>query len=253
MPVPAIPRTEADLVEIFSSIQGEGLLVGCRQIFLRFAGCNLACRYCDTDFSRRANCQIEDPPGSGQLQSFSNPVALDPIVELVRKWLKAAPGAYHSLSLTGGEPLLQADVLQTWLPELRRLLPIYLETNGTLPEQLEILLPHLDWISLDLKLQSVAGQPTDWDSHHLFLQRAGRTNCYVKMVVGEETPDAELRRGAELVASVSADIPLILQPVTVAGLITLTTSRMLDMQQVVAALHGNVRIIPQTHRFLGLL
>ena len=43
---------EAPIVEIFSSIQGEGLLVGRRQIFVRFAGCNLDCNYCDTEDSK---------------------------------------------------------------------------------------------------------------------------------------------------------------------------------------------------------
>jgi len=41
----------ADIAEIFSSIQGEGLYVGRRQIFIRFCGCNLNCRYCDTETS----------------------------------------------------------------------------------------------------------------------------------------------------------------------------------------------------------
>ena len=42
---------EVYIKEIFTSIQGEGLYVGEKQIFVRFCKCNLACRYCDTDFS----------------------------------------------------------------------------------------------------------------------------------------------------------------------------------------------------------
>ena len=44
-------NNKAKIKEIFSSIQGEGLLVGVEQIFIRFCKCNLACKYCDTDFS----------------------------------------------------------------------------------------------------------------------------------------------------------------------------------------------------------
>jgi organic radical activating enzyme len=253
MPVPATPRAEADLVEIFSSIQGEGVLVGWRQIFIRFAGCNLDCRYCDTDFAPRESCLIEAPPGSGMLQPIANPVAGEKVLELVRAWENSAPGAYHSISLTGGEPLLQADTLASWLPSLRSILPIYLETNGTLPEQLATLLPHLDWVSMDIKLFSQTGLPTDWELHRRFLQLAQKTNCYVKMVVGENTPDLELQQGAQLLADLSAKIPLILQPVTSGGKITLSTVRLLEMQQRVAAIHKNLRIIPQTHRFMALL
>ena len=38
----------APIIEIFSTFQGEGSFIGKRQIFVRFAGCNLNCNYCDT-------------------------------------------------------------------------------------------------------------------------------------------------------------------------------------------------------------
>jgi organic radical activating enzyme len=253
MPVPATLQTEAALIEIFSSIQGEGMLVGCRQIFLRLPHCNLNCRYCDTDFAATEFCQVEDPPGSGQLRALANPLSLAQVQGLIAGWCRDAPGAHHSISLTGGEPLVSHELLATWLPELRKLLPIYLETNGTLPVALEKLLPHIDWVSMDIKLHSQTGLPTDWAAHRKFLQIARHTNCYVKMVVGESTPALELLKGAKLVAAVSGEIPLILQPVTVAGKISIATSALLEMQRLVATLHSNVRIIPQTHRFMGIL
>lgn len=251
MPVPVTPQ--ADLVEIFSSIQGEGVLVGCRQVFIRFAGCNLDCRYCDTDFAAVEECQCEDPPGSGKLTGLVNPISLSSVHGMIDRWCEQAPAAHHSISLTGGEPLSQHQILAAWLPELRKLLPIYLETNGTLPDELEQVLPHIDWISMDIKLNSLTGLITRWEDHRRFLRLANQTNCYVKMVVSDSTPDLEIQLGAELVADVSADIPLILQPVTIGDRGAVSTQRLLEMQKFVSAIHGNVRVIPQTHRFMGLL
>ena len=50
---------KAPIIEVFSSIQGEGLLIGRRQIFVRFAGCNLNCNYCDTPESRKSTAGTE--------------------------------------------------------------------------------------------------------------------------------------------------------------------------------------------------
>ena len=84
MPTQLIPK--ANLLEIFSSIQGEGVLVGCRQIFLRFPDCNLNCRYCDTDFLQSKTCQIENSPGTGNLDKVSNPLDFGTVESLISAW-----------------------------------------------------------------------------------------------------------------------------------------------------------------------
>jgi len=247
------PIPKADLLEIFSSIQGEGILVGCRQIFLRFPDCNLNCRYCDTNFLQSKVCQIEGSPGSGTLEQFDNPLELTTVERLISAWDSQLPGAHHSISITGGEPLLHQQLLSEWLPVLRKILPIYLETNGTLPNQLASLIQHLDWVSMDIKLHSQTGLRTDWNLHRRFLEIANQTDCYVKLVVGEETPDLELQLAADLISAVSKQIWIVLQPVTITGRITLSTSRLLQMQALISEIHSKVRVIPQTHRFIGVL
>ena len=246
-----IPK--ADLIEIFSSIQGEGVLVGCRQIFLRFPDCNLNCHYCDTNFLRSTTCLVEISPGSGKQDSPDNPLDFDSVKNLVATWNSELPGAHHSISITGGEPLLHSQLLSSWLPELRKILPIYLETNGTLPDQLESLIEHIDWVSMDIKLHSLTGERTEWEIHRKFLEISKQTNCYVKLVVGEETPDLELQLAADLVSGVSRDIPIVLQPVTLTDKIGISTTRLLQMQALVADINNNLRVIPQTHRFMGVL
>jgi 7-carboxy-7-deazaguanine synthase len=58
-------RPTARLIEVFSAIQGEGLNVGTRQIFIRFAICDLRCHYCDSAHTWVApnECRVEGTPG----------------------------------------------------------------------------------------------------------------------------------------------------------------------------------------------
>ncbi|MBI5527223.1 MAG: radical SAM protein [Deltaproteobacteria bacterium] len=96
--------------EIYESIQGEGRHAGLPMTFVRFAGCNLDCEYCDSRHAREGG------------------TAMTPD-EIIAKCLAAT---WRRVQLTGGEPMLQDD-----LPELCRLLietgfEVVLETNGTL-------------------------------------------------------------------------------------------------------------------------
>jgi organic radical activating enzyme len=253
MPVQVIPSSEAQLLEVFSSIQGEGGLIGCRQIFVRMAGCNLDCAYCDTDFSPQDYCRIEDAPGSGQFRNVPNPVSLEVLAGIIAQWVERSPGMHHSISLTGGEPLLQGGVLQEWLPVLRDILPVHLETNGTCPKSLEALVPYIEWISMDVKLASVTGVATPWQLHQSFLELAGKTRVWVKAVVAEETTDEEMRDLGRLVHQIAPDVTVCLQPVTRGGKVDMSNDHLLALQASLSGVHGNIRVIPQTHVFLGLL
>ena len=253
MPVPVTHTPKLPLIEIFSSLQGEGPLVGRRQIFLRLAGCNLNCNYCDTPFQPSAQCKIEQTPGGEKFELWDNPIAQNQVVNLVRHWLTVLPKAHHSVSITGGEPLLHAKTLTSWLPELSLLLPLQLETNGTLPEALSDVLPWLRWVIMDFKLESQTGMVTPWQEHRLFLEIAAQVNCCVKLVVGEDTPDAELEQAAEIVESTASHVPIILQPCTIDGRCSVSGAQLLAWQGMLSAYGLDVRVIPQTHCYLAVL
>lgn len=248
------------LVELFSSIQGEGILVGHRQVFVRTYGCNLRCTYCDSPETLKESgsppaCRVETTPGSWQFRTVANPIAAPDLTAIVRGYLVEP---HHSLSVTGGEPLLHAAFLQTWLPEIRALgLKIFLETNGMLPDHLRRVLPLLDYVSMDFKAPSATGltETLTWERHRAFLEVARATNVYGKFVVTPSTTEAELDAVIDTIAAVDASIPLILQPVTPFGYEPRPTdpARMIAFHARAARRLREVRVIPQTHKMMHLL
>jgi len=100
------------IAEIFRSIQGEGLLINTESVFVRASGCNLRCWYCDTPYA--------------SWQPEGDDLAVEEIVSEVEQL-----GAEHVV-LTGGEPMLFAELIPL-AAELRRLgHHITIETSGTL-------------------------------------------------------------------------------------------------------------------------
>jgi organic radical activating enzyme len=98
------------LSEIFYSIQGEGLWTGTPAVFVRLAGCNLACDFCDTDYSTKFFATVAQ------------------VVAMVRE----AGGDCPMIVLTGGEPLAQADtpaLIEALRHDGRR---VHIESNGTI-------------------------------------------------------------------------------------------------------------------------
>src|SRR3989338_9235017 len=113
----------ARISEIFSSIQGEGIYSGVRQIFVRFFGCSLKCSYCDTKPETYCEYSVDNLIRS--LLTFGN--------------------HHHSISFTGGEPLKQVKFLEKLLPEIKKNEPkLYLETNGVDFEPLERVIDNID-------------------------------------------------------------------------------------------------------------
>ena len=254
MPRPAILSEPAHLKEIFSSVQGEGVLVGRRQIFIRFSECNLDCRYCDEDNHSHPDCAIESTPGSGKFVAVPQDKAMESLGALVADWKVLLPSAHHSISITGGEPLLHADTLSRVVPQLRKMLPIHLETNGTMYLALERLFHLFDYISMDIKLPSTSGCTGDlWELHRNFLEVASCTAVSVKVVVSGDTPIAEIDRTALIIRGVRPNIPLIIQPLTGSdGRVAVTSVQLLRMQEAAASHVPDVRVIPQLHKMMGV-
>lgn len=107
--------------DIFYSLQGEGRNTGRAAIFIRFAGCNLKCPFCDTDFAQYEEMSDED----------------------ILNRIKSYPS--HFVVLTGGEPSLQVDRQLVDLLH-KHGYELAMETNGTHP-----IVDGIDWITCSPK------------------------------------------------------------------------------------------------------
>lgn len=247
-------KLQTGISEIFSSIQGEGKYVGCRQLFIRFIGCNMDCPYCDTNdiaHISKVPCVLEPAAGYTGSLSLKNPMTLDDVMPYIDYRLQKP---HHSISITGGEPLLHTEAIRDLANRLKKYqLPLFLETNGTLDKHLAKVIDIIDIISMDMKLPSDIGVE-HWNEHERFLQIASAKDVYVKIVVSQESTEADLIKALSIIEKIDKNILLILQPITpMGGLHEAPPQKMLDWQSKAMETLPNVRVIPQTHRMMNQL
>lgn len=219
---------KAKISEIFKSYQGEGIWQLRQQIFVRFYGCNLKCRYCDTPLDSYREISLEEV--AKQIKHFDN-----------CPWV----------ALTGGEPLLQANFLTRLCPLLKKLnKKIYLETNGILADSLTKIIHYLDMISADIKLPSSTGMPAFWDEHKRFIEAAGKTNIFLKAVIGKHTSFEDIARVIDLVKKVNPTIKLILQPEN--PFENELEGKVMEFEKKCKAELISVKILTQLHKKIGI-
>ncbi len=242
--------TPGFLSEMFVSFQGEGLHAGRRQLFIRLAGCNLRCRYCDTPDSleRVSTYRVYNHDGSSR--EVRNPVSASEALADALPLLDFEP--VDGVSITGGEPLMQAEFLVELLADPRLPRPRLLETNGMLPIPLGAVLSAVDVVSMDIKLPSNSGERSFWEPHERFLSVAG-DKAYVKVLVDAATDLGEVERAAELVSERAPRASLFLQPICdAAGRIDLDQQAMTRFFAAARRRHGDVRFLPQAHKLLNI-
>lgn len=198
--------------EIFHSIQGEGILMGIPTTFVRVAGCNLRCQWCDTQYAYEEGKEM----------------TLDEIVLRVRE------NPVNHVCITGGEPLLQEDTVT-----LVQLLhdggfQVSIETNGS--QSIEEL-PCLDslMISLDIKCPS-SGMQEKMDFSNIEL--LGPSD-QLKFIICDEK-DYEYAK--ELIDRYKPICSIIMTPVGGRQMKNLAELVLRDML--------NVRVLPQLHKLI---
>ncbi|MBM3475617.1 MAG: 7-carboxy-7-deazaguanine synthase QueE [Armatimonadetes bacterium] len=253
---------KAPVAEVFSSVQGEGLYVGVRQVFVRTYGCDLSCTYCDTPASRAQTgpCRIEQAPGADTWAEVANPVEAEFVLRTIST-MADGPGRHHSVSITGGEPLLHPEFVAELAAGAHGLgLRVYLETNGQRVEELASVIGHIDIVAMDAKLPSSQVHDPGFDAEAFlrrsmdFLRIARRKSVFVKVICAADAREAEIEDVARGIAEQSPDVPLVLQPATprYRGEDAVGAAELLRWQDVAARHLRDVRVIPQCHRMMGV-
>jgi len=173
------------VTEIYHSIEGEGIEIGRPVVFIRFTGCNLRCDWCDTIYALE----------NGMEMSVSD------IINDISKY------PCKSVSITGGEPLLQREELLRLIKELKESdYWVQINTNGTVFS--DEIFKLVDLITMDCKCPS-SGMKSDLDvlskTKDLFGSKA-----QFKFVISDEE---DYRYSRNIISSFLKDmLNVVLQP-----------------------------------------
>jgi len=246
-------ESTAELVEVFPSIQGEGMQVGLMQLFVRFAGCNLLCRTCDTRKSWTAGPGFVLAPWPGRRsQQIANPIGATALYDLVSS--EYPLGDFHSVSLTGGEPLGQARFVREFARCCRQDgVKVFLETNGTLVAEATEVAEFVDFWSVDLKLSKTWGlNGRTAERHRRFLTSVPPDRSYLKLVVDAVDDPDEIVRGLEKIDT--HRYIAVIQPfsASASSLGDWDSRLILEWLQVLRPHFSEVRWIPQVHKLLRI-
>jgi organic radical activating enzyme len=227
-----------EIYEIFTSFQGEGSLLGRRQIFIRFSGCSLNCFYCDTKNARTKDL-------------MASPTDVEAVIRRIETLITPD---LHSIAFTGGEPLESCDLLMELASRCKALgISCYLETAGVDADAFRKVLDRFDYAAIDVKLQNHMAVATSEKWNRLYheeiecIRIAATAGLYtiVKIAIPDDTTP-------EMIADVCHDISrygleLVLQPLT--GRKAPSVELLLELSAVAGAyLKERVMVIPQVHR-----
>jgi organic radical activating enzyme len=171
------------VTEIFTSLQGEGPSLGACATFLRLAGCNLSCAYCDTPYT----WDTSRYDVAKESRSMTVQATLDALLE----------SELTRLVVTGGEPLLQQSALTLLINELPKSIFVEIETNATIVPSTTLLGRVNQW-NLSPKLRNAGLLPHQGEHLEILSTFLPTARAYLKLVI---TEPQDLVEADELVES----------------------------------------------------
>lgn len=237
-------KTRVRVSEIFTSVEGEGIFIGKKTLFIRLSGCHLKCRWCDTRYALPLDSGID--------------YQVEEIKDMIVKELQ--PFTYK-VNFTGGEPLLQIEAVIQLADFIKRHtnLKTYMESSCFDSELFSKILPYMDICKVEFKTEdSKVVEDEHYDNLLLnefrCLELAVQNNktTYIKIVVTNST---KLDSFKNLVYNISKKIRtsdimgFVIQPSD--SIDQPTVNKLLDVYDIVQPMYPEVRIIPQLHKVIG--
>ncbi len=231
------------LFEIFTSVEGEGILYGTKTLFVRLAGCPFTCFYCDTKESL--------PLDSG------NEYTIDEACKLIDSNLQ---NQTYKVNFTGGDPLIQHESVAELAKFIQtKKIPTYLESSCFDSDRFKHVLPFFDIIKIEFKTKD-----SDFvDSKHyerlidnammcLKLSVASKKITYIKIVVSSKTRLDDFKDLVDKIFQIISkqDIDgFIIQPTY--GIAEPSLELLLNLYDLVYPYYIDVKVVPQLHKFIG--
>jgi len=231
------------LFEIFTSVEGEGILYGTKTLFVRLAGCPFTCFYCDTKESL--------PLDSGKEYDIQE------ACQLIDFNLKKQT---YKVNFTGGDPLIQHEAVAELAKYVQsKKIPTYLESSCFDSNKFNHVLPFMDIIKIEFKTKD--SEFVDPKHYERLIENA--MNClkssitenkttYIKVVVSSNTDLDEFNKLVEKIFnSVSKDQidGFIIQPTY--GVAEPSLDLLLNLYDIVFPYYIDVKVVPQLHKFIG--
>ncbi len=234
---------KARIFELFTSVEGEGILYGTKTLFVRLAGCPFTCFYCDTKDAL--------PMDSGKEYSIED------ACKLIDENLKQNT---YKVNFTGGDPLMQHDAVAHMAKYVQsKNIPTYLESACFDSNRFNQVLPHIDFVKIEFKTRD--SEFVDEEHYPNLIKNAmeclrlaisSRKKTYIKIVVSEKTSQESFQTLVEKIFKlVSKDqiSGFIIQPTF--GVKEPSLEKLLALYDIVYPYYDEVRIVPQLQKIMG--